>query len=421
MARITERNALFNANDYAVVSLRHADFANIITGVIWRRADIGKYYFLSNDDRLDGSAPCDLDSSGFRFSWASIHCPMSLSVDDAVRKFERSDRSFRLNNFYSSGNNNATGIFSDWVTRFDGENSDESRDSNSVHFEPDVFISNRYERDAIYRGQHHYHRHHGEYMNKPLSDGNSDYLIGVELEVEFGSRVEAMRAFNNAPSNWFYRETDSSLGSGGVEIITVPMLPDDAKDETFWKPLVDSIKPYARSWDTGRCGLHVHIGRNIMGNPRRDDHSEVIGKLLYFYHHCLKDTGINTSIYGRSHGYHEAEGKTDTSRAVDLLGASTVLKHKDVQERVKDSLINRSHDERYFDINLLNSETIEFRKGRGSIDTKRIVGIIEWSEIIVRYAKSTPWESISYSDFGNFLKAININSTLIKEQVQRYF
>jgi len=416
--RISEKTTLMQYNDYAVVKISVNGESSL--GIVWRPRNMNRYYFLSNDSRLDGSRPCDLTGSGFSYGWASVPAARSLSIRQLMDKFERGNERFSLHDFYGVGVNDDVRRFESWVTQFNDESDSSSREEDArVSFPDNIFMSDKYERDSIYRGQHHYHRHHGEYMNKPKS-GTNDYLIGVELEVEFGGNSDAMYEFNSAPSNWFYRETDSSLGSGGVEIITVPLLPTDAKNEEFWKPLVDSIRPYARSWDTGRCGLHVHIGRNILGNPRRDDHSEVIGKMLYFYHHCLKDTSLNTGIYGRSQGYHEPDAKTETSRAVDVLGASTVLKHKEIQERVKDSLLDRSRDERYFDINLLNSATIEFRKGRGSLDTKRIVAIIEWSEIIVRYSKSTPWENISYSDFLNFLKVISIDSTLIKEQMQRY-
>ena len=419
--RIQDERLLMRNYDYAVVKL--VINGEITLGVIWRYAPTNRYYFLTNDSSLDGSTPCNLTGSGFSYGWASCVCPEALSVIQLMDKFNRNGEPFRLHRFFPTQTTFDIDNFNIWVSSYVDETDDGTREretnGTSVTFDSNAFISDKYEREAIYRGQHHYHRHHGSYFNTPLS-GSSDYLIGVELEVEFGSNVDAMYAFNSSPSNWFYRETDSSLGSGGVEIITVPLLPCDAKSEEFWKPLVDSIKPYARSWDTGRCGLHVHIGRRILGNPCRDDFSEVIGKMLYFYHHCLKDTGLNVGIYGRSQGYHEPDGKTETSRAVDVLGASTVLKHKEIQERVKDSLLDRSRDERYFDINLLNSATIEFRKGRGSLDTKRIVAIIEWSEIIVRYAKSTPWENISYSDFLNFLKVISIESTLIKEQMQRF-
>lgn len=416
--RISSRNTRFNYNDYAVVKISVE--GDVVLGIIWRPRNMNRYYFLSNNENFNGSRPCDLSESGFENGWASDVATGSLSIRQVIGKFERRGCAFSLYDFFEVGVNNEVRIFESWVTQFNDESDSGSREEDArVSFSDNIFMSDKYERDSIYRGQHHYHRHHGEYMNKPKS-GTNDYLIGVELEVEFGGNSDAMYEFNSAPSNWFYRETDSSLGSGGVEIITVPLLPTDAKNEEFWKPLVDSIRPYARSWDTGRCGLHVHIGRNILGNPRRDDHSEVIGKMLYFYHHCLKDTSLNVGIYGRSQGYHEPDAKTETSRAVDVLGASTVLKHKEIQERVKDSLLDRSRDERYFDINLLNSATIEFRKGRGSLDTKRIVAIIEWSEIIARYSKSTPWENISYSDFLNFLKVISIDSTLIKEQMQRY-
>lgn len=263
------------------------------------------------------------------------------------------------------------------------------------------FFSDNYRRTTIYSGLHSYHYHHGERKNEPAQP-YSGHRIGVELEVCFNSEGER-DVFVDKESNWLFRERDSSLESFGCEIITIPLLPNDAKNVDFWKVLTDDLQGHARSWETSCCGLHVHIGREILGR-NEEERSETLGKLLYLYHHCVKDMYMNGRIYGRTTGYHEADGKTDVGNAVSLLGKE-VLGIKSVQDNIKNSMTRRSSSDRYYDINITNSPTIEFRKGKGSINAKRIAAVVEYNEKLCLYAKNTPWTQISQEDFVAYLNA----------------
>lgn len=278
-------------------------------------------------------------------------------------------------------------------------------------------MSNKYQKDIIFEGMHSYHAHHGQEVNIPLK--RYTHRIGVELEVEFTSSSKREK-FTNIKTNWFYCERDGSLGSLGCEIITIPLHPNDAKSHEFWKPLCDTLTSLdARSWDTSTCGCHVHIGREILGKDD-DEKSQTLGKLLYFYHEYLKDALGNCKIYGRTHGYHDKICKTDISTAVKTLGSS-VLKDKEVREKLDKSMKDRSQTTRYFDINVMNSATIEFRKGRGSLNPERIAMIVEWSELIVSYAKFTHWKNISMETFKTFIKMKSGLSQMTMKYIEDYF
>lgn len=284
------------------------------------------------------------------------------------------------------------------------EESEESEEEIDVN----VFFSDLYESRVKFTGFHSYHSHHGCDMNKPKGNYRG-YRIGIELEVEFYD-YNLHQEFINKESNWFYLESDGSLGNFGCEIITIPLRPQEAKSKDFWSTLTDYLKSRAESWNTGRCGLHVHIGREILGK-NEEQQSETIGKLLYLYHHFVKDTRLNHKVYGRDRAYNDHDGKTDMGNAAKLLG-SDVLKSKSVSDKVKQSMTRKSEEGRYFDINLKNSATIEFRKGRGSINATRIAMVVDYSERMCIYAKNTPWQQISYEDFVSFLRATNKNEDL---------
>lgn len=297
---------------------------------------------------------------------------------------------------------------------------DEASDSKSEEEEtvsdfpiPTSWISEHYSQECKYSGQYGYHHSHGTIFNEPFR--RYKYLMGIELEVEF-EEEDDRDDFCGMESNWFQRESDSSLEEYGCEIVTIPLLPEDAKSVEFWTPLCNYLTRYARSWDTGRCGLHVHIGREILGTTE-EQKSETLGRLLYVYHHCIKDTRLNSKIYGRERGYCDRDGKTEESNAVSVLGTD-VLGIKSVRDKVKDSMFNRAHTARYFDINLQNSATIEFRRGRGSIKADRIAMVAEYCERLCIYAKNTPWPQIGYTDLCKFLKATA--SPKLKEMVERW-
>lgn len=265
------------------------------------------------------------------------------------------------------------------------------------------FINDKYEVETIYKGVHGYHHHHGMTPNSAKSSTRG-HKIGVELEIEFRSRDQKTKWSNKAKSNWFYCERDGSLNDAtGVEIITIPMNPKDIKARTTWEPLINYLSNKARSWDSPRCGLHVHVGREILGsNPEQQ--SETIGKLLYLYHHFVNNTPMNTKIFGREHAYNEKDGKTKEGEAVATLG-SGVLKLREIKDTLKKGMIDKSSSDRYFDINLQNTNTIEFRKGRGSIKASRIIMVIEYCEMLCKYAKSAKWEEISKEKFVEYVVA----------------
>lgn len=263
----------------------------------------------------------------------------------------------------------------------------------------DFFLSKNYTSDYIYTGQHCYHHSHSECWNTPFK--NFRYRIGVELEVE-ANNSDCLDDIRKFKTNWFFMERDGSLDDFGVEFITIPLLPKDATSESFWSPLCSELSKKSVSWDSSNCGLHVHIGREILGRTERVQ-SETLGKLLYLYHHFVKDTPFNTTIYGRSRAYRDIVCKSELVKAVDILGKK-VLKIKKFRDAIDEELKDKSNTERYFDINILNANTIEFRRGKGSLNPTRIAGVVQYCEFLCLYAKQSTWETISLEGFIKYIK-----------------
>lgn len=381
--------------DYCPVSFRCPELVGSDDGVLVVYNN--EIFLLNNNSSLDG-APCHFYAMEFRRFSNSWLLRSSLEDVDCMNEIQTRTR------FQLTQNSND-------VLVMDRPQPQPQNDT------PSELMSDKYQKDIVFEGMHSYHAHHGHVVNLPLK--RYTHRIGVELEVEFTSSSKRV-TFTDIKTNWFYCERDGSLGSNGCEIITIPLHPNDAKSHEFWKPLCDTLVSLgAKSWDTSTCGCHVHIDREILGKDD-DEKSQTLGKLLYFYHEFLKDALGNCKIYGRTHGYHDTIGTTDYSKAVKTIGSS-VLKDKEVREKLDKSLKDRSQATRYFDINVMNSATIEFRKGKGSLNPERIAMIVEWSELIVSYAKFTHWKNISMETFKTFIKMKSGLSQMTMKFIEDYF
>lgn len=269
------------------------------------------------------------------------------------------------------------------------------------------FFNGNYTIDSVYTGQHSYHHSHSVDFNKPITPYRN-YKIGVELEVE-AKNDRDLEKIRKARSNWFVMERDGSLNDRGIEFVTIPLRPEDAKSDDLWSGLLNFLAPRAVSWDSSRCGLHVHIGRAILGRTE-EKRSESLGKMLYLYHHHLKETAFNTKVYGRSAGYSDCDGKVGLAKAVNILGADKTLTNADFVKAIDEELKSRGGSGRYFDINITNEKTIEFRRGRGSLKMDRIQAVIEYCEWICKYSVQVEWPDISFDNFVDYLKS-NVAAT----------
>lgn len=260
-----------------------------------------------------------------------------------------------------------------------------------------------------YEGQHGYHHSHNVTMNTP-TNGYSGYRIGVELETEF-AQANKRSQFTEQPRNWYFCEQDASLGGAGCEIITIPLIPQDAKNRQIWKPICKRLQELgATSWDNNRCGLHVHIGREILGNTQ-EEREATLSRLLLFYNLYLNDDVTSNKVFGRASCYHEQKHQdTQELNAVKCLGAS-VLKDKEIAKRVGDALTRKQRGQRYYTINTTNAHTIEFRKGRGSLSVDRIQTIITFCEAVCLYVKTKDDVSeLSVEGFRDYIRT-NVPTT----------
>lgn len=255
------------------------------------------------------------------------------------------------------------------------------------HDTPRSYARN-YSLDKVFRGQNCYHAHKGRSFNTALKS-KFPYRVGVELEVEF-SDYDELESFNAVSSNWFYRETDGSLGEYGCEIITVPLAPEDARSAEFWQGNLKSIPELrkARSWRCEETGLHVHVGVEAFGADETERLS-TLGRLLYLYYYAL-DRSLLSRVYGRE--MSEYCKQFSSSEVKIVKDRPALMRSRSGQKYVTDQILEghkgRPGDiTRYFAVNATNSETVEFRQGKGSINADRISAVVDMCVLMVEYCR----------------------------------
>ena len=254
---------------------------------------------------------------------------------------------------------------------------------------PDV-MNDGYESCTIYEGMNGYHTSHDEdwYMNESLAPSAYPFKMGVELEVECLNNLAFSRA-KKIKSNVFYKEHDGSLGSSGIEFISVPLRVEDATSAAFWRPLCETLSTLAASKTKSTTGLHIHIGRAVLGETS-EEMDETIFKLFPFYMSDVKNNPFNIGIYGRESTYGDtAFDMGSKMAAAKELGLKEVMAIDSLKETIKKDVLRKTTSTRYMDINNTNDETIEFRKGKGSICPERIAAVCAYSLYLTEYVRDT--------------------------------
>jgi hypothetical protein len=190
------------------------------------------------------------------------------------------------------------------------------------------------------------------------------YFLGIELEVELknGNSSEATTtALEGFGESNIYLKSDGSLNNG-FEIVTHPMSLLYYQNSMNWSTL-DRLKELGiRSWNTGTCGLHVHISRTAFDNsyPFSDSHLIRFTKFIY-----------------------------DNQRMVERIAGRTSNHYSSFNEKgkiVKKIKENQNAD-RYVAVNTTNEFTVEVRVFKGSLRKERVLSAIEFCHAVVEYTR----------------------------------
>ncbi len=270
-----------------------------------------------------------------------------------------------------------------------------------------VAILEGYTRTEIYTGFSAYHHNQRVHrFNTPIVP-DKPWRIGVELEVYARSR-EAYNTITSARSNWFQCESDSSLSQASfpIELKTIPLRACDAKSVEFWEAPMRSLATLAKSKGYTSTGLHIHIGKEILGDTE-SERQETLNKLCWFYVYRIENVpdahAKNVIIAGRERGYAGSleDNKTALADFAEMVGFKAVAASKPAFDKMASEVKVKTQGQRW-DINLgpYNSYgTIEFRKGDGRISKTRLAALVTWWEQMTLYCRNTRQDQLDFDEF----------------------
>lgn len=259
-------------------------------------------------------------------------------------------------------------------------------------------------------------------LNKKINQ-TSDYYLGFELEVvERNPRCyEALSAFE---SNIWHMVSDSSIvdsrvnpqdarnGLRGIEFVSTLLDPSDAVKPAFFEPFCAQLSQYAKSKTKETTGLHCHLSDTFFG-ATDDEQRENIMKLIYLVNFVLSDSAL-TLVFGRDlnrwcNKNQSETGMVEHARALSTVAGASLLNNNGIKEafkkdlmrhfKVRDTTEDHYTGSRYVQVNITNQHTVEFRRGKGSINSEDIALIAQFVCTASQYAKETKLGAISASGY----------------------
>ena len=206
---------------------------------------------------------------------------------------------------------------------------------------------------------------------------------GVELEIECPdncNRSEFARAFKeflkkNDMHKGIYVKDDGSLDNG-FEIVSMPFTSRARHRLLDWYKILKYLKAKrAKSFRTDTCGLHIHVSREALTDND-------IRKIKYFFWvnrgRVQKVAGRRANNYCEFQSFHHV-----MFAAADNLRQST----------------------RYLAVNVVTQtkkRTVEFRIFKGTLDHKRLMGCLQFTEALCEFVKLVGFAGLERGSWAKF-------------------
>lgn len=202
-------------------------------------------------------------------------------------------------------------------------------------------------------------------IRRTMRPGRYKLYMGFEIELANARNLmgefydKSYESFENP--RFIYAKLDASIGTNGVEFVTMPATLD-AFNMTFpWETFKYMHSMGARGWAYESCGMHIHVSRTAF-TPSH------LYKFMKF--HSMNDS-LCIEFAGRNSGF--ARWDNDSM--------------EQIRHNTKEYLGAGSYAERYSAINVLPRSTIELRYFRSNINKNGILRNAQWVDAIYEYTK----------------------------------
>jgi hypothetical protein len=231
-----------------------------------------------------------------------------------------------------------------------------------------------------------------------------EFTMGIELEMTSGDNdtnesAESVRS--RLGSSYCIIKSDGSLPHNGFEVVTSPQgLAKHIEVFKAWE-----IDPAYRAWNTGKCGMHVHIDSRAFTQL-------TVGKFLMFINSSgnvdfiRKIAGRHPSVDDQARSYCAAEHQSI------LANPKTAVKGKSGERYRMVNMCNLgSREARRLGLSMDNSyngkyNTVELRIFRASLKKERLLAQIEFTHASVMFCRVASWRDLNGTSFVKWLKTV---------------
>jgi len=202
-------------------------------------------------------------------------------------------------------------------------------------------------------------------------------------------------------SDYCIIKSDGSLPHNGFEVVTSPQgLSVHIDKFKTWE-----IDPAYRAWNTGKCGMHVHIDSRAFTQL-------TVGKFLMFINSSgnvdfiRKIAGRHPSVDDQARSYCAAEHQST------LTNPKKAVKGKSGERYRMVNMMNLgSREAKRLGLNMDNSyngkyNTVELRIFRASLKKERLLAQIEFTHASVMFCRVASWRDLNGTSFVKWLKTV---------------
>ena len=238
---------------------------------------------------------------------------------------------------------------------------------------------------------YHNQKNYGDIVFYGDADRRENLYLGFELEIDSNhsfDREKIAAELKSRFGDFFAYENDGSLHYG-FEMISQPATLDyhlgmmPRYRDAFRYLLDNGIK----SHDVGTCGLHFHASRMYLG--AKEDSS--IAKLLYL------SEKFRPQLIRFSRRTEEQAADWCRSRKQNVSNGSWIKKV------VLDSKEYTNYQDRYYAINLTNTDTIELRLFRGTLNAETFEATIKFVARLFELCKNVRAVDLAKFSFEDLL------------------
>lgn len=231
-----------------------------------------------------------------------------------------------------------------------------------------------------------------------------EFTLGIELEMTSGDNscepaAESVRS--RLGSSYCIIKHDGSLPHNGFEVVTSPHgLSTHIEKFKAW-----DIDPAYRAWNTGKCGMHVHIDSRAFTQL-------TLGKFLMFINSngnvdfIRKIAGRHPSVDDQARSYCAAEHQSILNNPKQAVKGKSGERYRMVnmcnlgaREAIRLGLsLDNSYNGKY--------NTVELRIFRASLKKERLLAQIEFTHASVMFCRVASWRDLNGTSFVKWLKTV---------------